>query len=366
MKLLALYLPQFHRTPENDAWWGEGYTEWTAVKNAKPMYRGHKQPNVPLNDNYYDLSDETGAVWKWQADLANAYGVYGFCIYHYWLGNGKQLLKTPMEILLNHPEIDINYCVCWANHDWTRAWYGAPEDVLCRQEYGDEDEWRLHFDYLSMFFLDDRYIKIKNRPVVCIYDSKKIKSLELMRNRWDIWAKELGFDGVYIIAANTASGVDYEHYNCLDAYYNFEAGYTYYKKMPFFYQWIDFQLRKIRMICAKVQNKETCGYRVNAKCVYKYILKNELFVKGKKVYQGLFSNWDNTPRRGSMGMVYEGCTPELFGKVLRKLDEKVDDNDYVFINAWNEWGEGCYLEPDTRHGHAYLECIKNANKENGK
>lgn len=357
MKILALYLPQFHRTPENDEWWGAGYTEWTAVKNAKPMYRGHQQPKIPLDDNYYDLSDETGAVWQWQADLANRYGIYGFCIYHYWLGNGKQLLQKPMEILLNHPEIDINYCVCWANHDWTRAWYGVPEDILCKQEYGDEVEWRKHFDYLSNFFEDDRYIKMNNRPVVCIYDSKKIASLGMMKKKWDMWAQEIGFDGVYFIAANTASGVDMEHYDCLDAYYNFEAGYTYYQKVPFSYRWIDFQVRKVRMFWAKIRKKETCGYRVNAKRVYRYMQKNKLYIKDKKIYQGIFSNWDNTPRRGSLGMVYEGCSPSIFEKMLCTMNERLEPDDYLFLNAWNEWGEGCYIEPDNRYGYAYLDSI---------
>lgn len=358
MKLLALYLPQFHRTPENDKWWGEGYTEWTAVKNAKPMYRGHQQPKAPLNDNYYDLSDETGAVWKWQADLANKYGVYGFCIYHYWLGNGNQLLQKPMEILLNHPEIDINYCVCWANHDWTRAWYGVPEDILCKQEYGDEQEWRRHFDYLARFFVDKRYIKVNNKPVVCIYRTEDIKPLSDMRIKWDEWAKEIGYDGVYLVSANTASGVDEEHIEDLDAFYNFEPGYTYYQVMPFGYQWIDFQFRKLRMFGAKLLGKDICGYHVNARRVYKCIINNDIFYKNKKNFPGIFSTWDNTPRRFQSGMVYTGCTPEVFGKTLRKIKDKIDDSDFVFVNAWNEWGEGCYLEPDKQYGYEYLKQIR--------
>lgn len=359
MRILTLYLPQFHRTLENDEWWGEGYTEWTAVKNAKPMYRGHQQPKAPLNDNYYDLSDETGAVWKWQADLANKYGVYGFCIYHYWLGNGNQLLQKPMEILLNHPEIDINYCVCWANHDWTRAWYGVPEDILCKQEYGDEQEWRRHFDYLTQFFEDKRYIKVNNKPVVCIYRTADIMPLSDMRIKWDEWAKEIGFDGVYLVSANTASGVDKEHYEDLDAYYNFEAGYTYYQVMPFRYQWMDFQFRKLRMFVAKLMGKDTCGYHVNARRVYRYISNNDLYYKKKKIFPGIFPAWDNTPRRGHNGMVYTGCTPKAFGKALRKIKDRIDDSDFVFVNAWNEWGEGCYLEPDKQNQYAYLEAIRN-------
>lgn len=358
MKLLALYLPQFHRTPENDAWWGEGYTEWIAVKNAKPMYRGHQQPKVPLDDNYYDLSDETGAVWQWQADLANEYGVYGFCIYHYWLGNGKQLLQKPMEILLNHPEIDINYCVCWANHDWTRAWYGVPEDILCKQEYGDEQEWRRHFDYLLQFFKDKRYIKIDNKPMVNIYDSKSIDFLNEMKEKWDQWAIEEGFDGIYLVSAALAVGFDERHTDSLDSYYLFEPEYTYYNCVPKLIIWLDLQKRKLRMLCGKIARKNVCGYIIDSRKIYKRLSENVRCYLNKKVYLGIFPQWDNTPRRHEQGKVYIHSTPEMFGRALRKIARKVSKDDFVYLDAWNEWGEGNYIEPDKQNKYAYLEAIR--------
>ena len=205
MKILALYLPQFHEIPENNRWWGKGYTEWVAVKNAKKYYTDHYQPVVPLQNNYYDLSDETGSVWKWQADLARKYKVYGFCIYHYWFSTGNQLLEKPMEVLLAHPEIDIRYCICWANETWKRTWYSNKKEILKLQEYGTEKDWEEHFKYLVRFFKDKRYIKVDNKPMINIYHSSEIKELSAMRKLWDELAIREGFSGVYIVAGNVAS-----------------------------------------------------------------------------------------------------------------------------------------------------------------
>lgn len=189
MKILALYLPQYHRIPENDNWWGEGFTEWINVKKGTPLFKGHYQPKIPLNNNYYDLSDGNGEVWRWQAELAREYGIYGFCIYHYWF-EGKMLLEKPMEILLRRKDIDVNYCICWANETWRRTWYGLRNEVLIEQTYGTEDDWKNHFKYLLPFFKDSRYIKIKNRPVIHIYRSSEIENLSLMRTLWDSMAIE--------------------------------------------------------------------------------------------------------------------------------------------------------------------------------
>ena len=155
MKIIAFYLPQFHNIPENDEWWGDGFTEWTNVKKAKPLYEGHMQPRVPLGGNYYNLLDDNVKIW--QADLAKKYGVYGFCYYHYWF-NGKMLLEKPMEQMLANKEVDIPFCICWANEPWTKAWVGDERKLLIAQEYGQEEEWKQHFMYLLPFFKDERYI----------------------------------------------------------------------------------------------------------------------------------------------------------------------------------------------------------------
>ena len=160
MKIIAFYLPQFHNIPENDEWWGDGFTEWVNVKKAKPLFDGHVQPKEPLNDNYYNLLDDNIKIW--QAKIAKEYGVYGFCYYHYWF-NGKLLLEKPMEQMLNNKKIDIPFCISWANEPWTKAWVNEKK-VLIPQSYGGVNEWKEHFDYLLPFFKDERYIKVHNKP----------------------------------------------------------------------------------------------------------------------------------------------------------------------------------------------------------
>ena len=166
MKIIAFYLPQFHNIPENDEWWGDGFTEWTNVKKAKPLYEGHMQPRVPLGGNYYNLLDDNVKIW--QADLAKKYGVYGFCYYHYWF-NGKMLLEKPMEQMLANKEVDIPFCICWANEPWTKAWVGDERKLLIAQEYGQEEEWKQHFMYLLPFFKDERYITKNGKPLFVFY-----------------------------------------------------------------------------------------------------------------------------------------------------------------------------------------------------
>ena len=192
-KVLALHLPQYHRIPENDRWWGEGFTDWVNVRKAKPLFQGHEQPVVPLNNNYYDLSD-TAAI-RWQAQLAKQYGVYGFCYYHYWF-SGRKLLEKPCELLLDHKDIDIKYCFCWANESWARTWDGKEHDVLMKQVYGGREDWTAHFDYLLPFFQDERYIRIDNKPVIFIYSCHRIADFDDVVAWWDELARENGFDGV--------------------------------------------------------------------------------------------------------------------------------------------------------------------------
>ena len=193
MKIIAFYLPQFHNIPENDEWWGDGFTEWTNVRKAKPYFEGHNQPEIPLNKYYYNLLDDN--VKLWQAKLAKDYGVYGFCYYHYWF-NGKMLLEKPMEQMLKNKEINQHFCICWANEPWTKAWVNETK-VLIPQKYGHEKEWKEHFDYLLPFFRDDRYIKHRGRPLMVIYRPQVIDCIGEMISYWNKLAKEAGFkDGL--------------------------------------------------------------------------------------------------------------------------------------------------------------------------
>lgn len=359
-KLLALYLPQYHEFKENNEWWGRGYTEWTAVKRANPLFKEHVQPKVPLNNNYYDLSDPEGSTLKWQADLARQNGIYGFCIYNYWF-QGKQLMEKPMEILLAHREIDINYCICWANETWTRTWYGLEKEILIEQTYGTKEDWIKHYEYLNRFFEDSRYIKINNKPVLCIYHSFDIEKLDKMLEVWNDMAIKNGYSGIYIISGNTNAYKLETRDNLIDAYYNFEPGYTLKHKM-----------NKMETLAydIKVASKQTKNRFSEKKIVERTLDTEKTYIQQirkienteKKIYPGIFPQWDNTPRRNYKGLVYKHSSPELFEKYLTNLVKRVEKNDFIFINAWNEWGEGAYLEPDTANGYAYLKAVKKASK----
>ena len=353
MKVLALYLPQFHRIPENDKWWGEGYTEWSAVKEAKPIYKGHIQPKIPLDKNYYDLSDQSGSVWKWQTNLAKRYGIYGFCIYHYWF-EGKMLLEKPMEILLAHPEIDIKYCICWANHSWTRTWYGLESEVLMNQTYGQRPVWEKHFEYLLKFFKDSRYIKIDDKPVIHLFHTAEIEKLLEMRKCWENLAIDAGFKGIYIVSCNSGGDLD-EREELFDAYYNMEPSYTLKHKMNkvshIAYLGRTFFVSKINQFF----KREYLERKVNILTIYKDSVKPDKMKK--KVYLGTVPVWDNTPRRSYKGLVYTNSSKNNFLRHLQKLNSLTSDSEFIYVNAWNEWGEGAYLEPDVENGYSFLEAI---------
>lgn len=359
MKVMAMYLPQYHEVEENNVWWGKGYTEWTSVQKARPLYKGHNQPRVPKNEYYYDLADDDAMAWKWQAELAKQYGIYGFCIYHYWFESGKQLLQRPAEILLEHLEIDIRYSFCWANETWTRTWYNLENEILMEQKYGEEKEWIEHYNYLVRFFKDSRYIRIDNKPVIHIYHSYEIPKLDEMLTIWNKLAKQDGFSGIYVICGNTGSKLE-ERAELVDAYYNFEPGYTLNHGRSK-YNIFKYKLRVIVYeLINRFLNKQLLERRINMNEIYSRNYKGNRFYKGKPIYPGSVPMWDNTPRRAHKGLEYTNCSPERFYQNLVKLKKVVHDSpiDYIYVNAWNEWGEGAYLEPDNVNGYEYLEAIK--------
>lgn len=356
MKVIAMYLPQYHTFPENDEWWGKDYTEWTAVKRGKPLFRGHIQPRIPLNNNYYNLVEDGVNTWKWQAETAKKYGVYGFAIYQYWFSSEKQLMNRPMEILLEHPEIDINYCICWANESFTRTWYGLENQVLMEQVYGDESDWRKHFEYNLHFFKDERYIKVDNKPLFQIYKSSDIENLRGMLDCFNKWAVEEGFSGIYVVSGKTAANQEARK-ELIDGYYYFEPGYT--LKHGFS------KTDKIQYDISVLVNTVLNRFRKDKKL--------ERYISIKKIYKGItdrqyesneypciFPDWDNTPRRSYKGLVYKGASKECFYGALKKLVEK--NPEFIYINAWNEWGEGAYLEPDEYRKYEFLEAVKECQK----
>ena len=352
MRPIALYLPQFHAFKENDEWWGKGYTEWTAVKAARPLFSGHTEPREPYDGEYYDLSDPAAERLRIQADQAGKYGIYGFAFYHYYF-TGHKLMERPMEILLEHPEIDLRYCIAWANETWTRAWYDKKDEVLLEQRYGSEPEWREHFEYLLRFFKDERYIKVDGRPMLCVYRTFDITELSAMRLCFDRWAEQAGFRGIYLVGGRTASEQDGR--DICDAWYYFEPGFSL-KHGLSAAETLNYDLSTgFTHIFNRMFHREALERRIPVDWIYNSILKREY---ADNEYPGIIARWDNTPRRGYKGLVYTGASPDRFYRALCKLNEKIPGDRFVFINAWNEWGEGAMLEPDKAEGYGYLEALK--------
>lgn len=353
VKVIAFYLPQFHSIPENDKWWGKGFTEWINTKKSKSLFEGHNQPREPLNDYYYNLLDSE--TRKWQANIAKEYGIYGFCYYHYWF-DGKLLLEKPLEQIRDSKEPDFPFCMCWANEPWTRAWDGGEKEVLMPQSYGDRGSWNRHLEYLLPFFKDERYIKIDNKPVFVIYRSAIIKNCNEMINFWDNQCKENGLGGIYIVeevnghqsmpvCSSSRAVVEFEPMFTMKA----DLGI----RMKFY--------RKIRSALRKVLNIKLLD-TYNYDFIWKRIIKREACYDDKKKFLGAFVDWDNTARRGNRAMIFKGTTYKKFENYFKLQFEKAKKNntEFIFINAWNEWAEGTYLEPDKKNEYKYLEAIKNA------
>lgn len=340
-KVFALYLPQYHAIPENDEWWGKGFTEWTNVKKAKPMFKGHNQPRVPLNENYYNLLDDS--TFQWQISLAKKYGIDGFCFYHYWF-NGKLLLEKPLENYLANPALDLPFFFSWANEPWTRSWDGRNRNILMNQVYGGETDIVNHFNYMLPFFKDPRYVKTGNKPLFVLYRANSITYLEEMVEIWNKLATENGFDGIFFIESLTIYQTE-KLSDKTDACFHFEP------------MWSNMQnglLNKLLKVKTKLLPPAKRSYK---KSMTNIIEKERI---SDVRYAGFFVDWDNSPRKGKGSLVYSNTSAAVFETYLRKLFDKMKAHGcpYVFINAWNEWAEGAYLEPDTTREYAFLEAIK--------
>lgn len=352
MKIIAFYLPQFHCIKENDEWWGEGFTEWINVKKSNPLFKNHNQPRVPLGENYYNLLEVN--THKWQSDLMKQYNIYGLCYYHYWF-KGKQLLEQPIEILLENKEIDTKFCMSWANEPWTRSWDGKNKDIIMPQDYGNEDDWIEHFNYLIKFFKDDRYIKVDNKPVFVIYRTTSINECDKMIELWEKLAKKNGLDGIYIVETLN-SFQEKPHLVDSNAVIEFEPMFTLRNDMPFYTQ-------SKRFINKKLSKLDKFDYDQ----VWSRILNRNRIYENKEKFSGAFVDWDNSPRKGEKATVCTDVTVDKFKKNFENLVTKCkkENNDrFIFINAWNEWAEGTYLEPDTKNKYGYLEAIKQICKKN--
>lgn len=355
-KIIAFHLPQYHVIPENNIWWGDGFTDWVNVKKARPLYKQHNQPRIPLGENYYDLSNVE--VMRWQSEIAKKYGIYGFCYYHYWFENGKKLLFEPLENLLAEPSIDFPFCLCWANEPWARTWDGREKDVLIHQNYGKKEEWKQHFEYLINFFLDKRYIRVDDKPVIIIYRSGDCENYNEMIQYWRELCSQHGLSGLHVI--DERNGKVHREYEQTDAVLDFEPLYSLVRERTITQKCID----RVRIEVLRLLRRNHLSY-YSYDNVWKQILRRDYSNSKKKIYSGAFMDWDNTPRKTTNGIVIEGATPEKFSRYFKLQLERANsmENEFLFINAWNEWAEGTYLEPDEKYGYAYLEAIGKAINE---
>ena len=363
MKIIAYYLPQFHCIPENDAWWGEGFTEWVNVKGAKPLFDGHNQPRIPQDKNYYNLLQVD--VIRWQAELAKKNHIWGFCFYHYWFGE-KILLQKPMEILLTNKDIDIPFCISWANENWTNQWVSNSPKLLVKQEYGDEKEWERHFDYLLPFFNDARYIKENGKPVVVIYKPTNFSRINDMIDFWNSLAIANGFKGICFMSQISNEASEKKNtFEKIDYILEYQPTNIFIDKS----KTRNIFIRKTKHFIKKIMrvfNIELEGKKIGAKLVmYDYsdiwqqVLKRQP-VSGKNV-PGCFVDWDNTPRKGDKGTVLLNASPGKFKQFFKEQVIRCKNlykKDFMFIFAWNEWAEGGYLEPDNHYHDGYLKAIR--------
>lgn len=377
MKIIAFYLPQFHAIPENDEWWGKGFTEWVNMKKAKPLFKGHYQPRIPENSNYYNLLDDT--VKEKQVKLAKENGVYGFCFYHYWF-DGHMLLEKPVEQYLKDEKCDLPFCICWANEAWTNQWVSAQSKVLIEQKYGGEKEWEEHYYYLRNFFLDSRYIKEDNKPFVVIYRPELIECRDAMLRCWDELAKKDGFDGLefafqaknYDRIRDKADktfkyAIEYQPFYAFHDLKEQDSSVVKNKLRDIKFGMELFAEKKLGIAKASKHSgdqKEPLKFDYDA--VWEQIIKRN--PPSDMYIPGAFVDWDNTPRKGVRGSVMIGSNPDKFEAYMEKQiirAKNVYHKDMIFMFAWNEWAEGGYLEPDEFYGDAYLKAIKKALEKTG-
>lgn len=372
-KVLAIYYPQFHELEENNLAWGKGFTDWNNVKKAVPLFKGHYQPRIPLHQNYYDLSDSS--VLREQVKEAKTYGIDGFCFYHYWF-DGHKVLHKPLEDFLNDKSLDMEFSLSWANETWTKRWVGDSKTIILHQKHiSDEKIWTDHFYYLLQFFKDKRYIRIDDKPIFTIYQPNLIKDLDKMLLLWHSLAAQEGLKGIYFIATKRhnllTSKIDF-----FEAILKFQPQEVYnresYQERGLAYRVF---LNKLRFLPERVidffhfyKQKLEGHKKFDSFKIWEEVHRDaHQKVKGftGKVLESAFVNWDNTPRYGKKATIFSHVEPKEFKDNFSNLLKSAIANQapFVVINAWNEWAEGAYLEPDSKYGLSYLEAIKAAKED---
>lgn len=340
MEIFAYYLPQFHQIPENDEWWGEGFTEWTNCQNAKPLFKGHNQPQRPLDENYYDLLNYDTV--KWQVNLAKAYGIDGFVYYHYYF-QGDMLLEKPAENFLKWKDLQHSFYFCWANHSWYKSIDGCKK-LLKEQTYGNQNDWENHFRYLLPFFKDSRYKKIGNKPVFMCF-LPHFKEKRKMLNKFNEWCMNAGFNGLYYIEGTMLMVPSkFIFHKKTDAFVLREFNHS-----KYIFDYLNFK-KKVSYYSINNSEKKIAVY--NGNDFFDIMIKN--FIQYKKIIHTVCFEWDNTPRHKENGYI---VTPPDKDKVFQYLN-LLKDEKMLIVNAWNEWAEGMVLEPTEQKGYRYLEWLK--------
>ena len=366
-KVIAFYLPQFHPFPENDKWWGKGFTEWTNVGNAKKMFKGHYQPRVPADLGYYDL--RLPQVREEQAELAKEAGVAAFCYWHYWFGNGKQLMDMPLQEVLRLGKPDFPFCLGWANHSWVSTNWNIEKSsfipqTLMEQKYPGEQDIVDHFYKMLPAFKDKRYFRIHDKLLFLIYKIDKLPDFAFFKCKWNSLAEMNGLPKFFFVA-NSENITDISK----DIYKEADAIALSRIFAPLGFE--DTKIKKTFNVYMKHIISRFFNYPLN-KYDYSKVIKvmdTDVF-ENRNVYPAIIPNWDPSPRRGAgTAIIYHNSTPELFKKhikmVFKRIHNKHNDDRVVFLKSWNEWAEGNYMEPDLKWGKGYIQALREALEEDG-
>lgn len=351
-RIIAFYLPQYHPIPENDEWWGKGFTEWTNVGKAKSLFKKHYQPRVPADLGYYDL--RVPEARKAQADMAKEYGIEGFCYWHYWFGNSKRLIERPFNEVLASGEPDFPFCLAWANETWKGFNHGLTNrNILIEQFYPGIEDYTAHFYEVLPAFKDKRYITIDNKPVFMIYKPLADPEIKLFISTWRKLAPENGLKDIFFIGHNMDFTISSEVLleTGIDAINTVRLN--------------DFLSEK-KSFSRKFHKRYNKFFRNNVKA-YPYDTASKSFIfpevdEKENVYPSIIPGWDHSPRSGNEGLILTNSNPELFEKHVKEavdtVKNKSDEHKIIFIKSWNEWAEGNYMEPDLRWGNKFLEALK--------
>ena len=365
-RVIAFYLPQFHPIPENDAWWGRGFTEWTNVARARRFFPGHYQPHVPADLGFYDL--RVPEVREAQAELARRHGVSGFCYWHYWFA-GRRLLERPFAEVLASGSPDFPFCLGWANESWSGIWHGAPDRILLEQTYPGPEDDEEHFRSVLPAFEDARYITVDGRPVFVLYRPGRVPSLERFTDLWRRLAARAGLKGIYFVGideqgrGDRAAGVD----AVIPFLPQFAKLHLYGTVSPRVREIVRTGIARVKAATGRGETDDLPMIPPNLwPQVYPYAeFVRDAFVDisvGEHVIPLAVPNWDNTPRCGMKGNLLHGSTPELFRRHLRDaiglVAGREADRRLVFIRSWNEWAEGNHLEPDFKNGLGFLQAVR--------